>query len=77
MTPREIAQTISSSRREFLRTATGAMVAGALLRPPLLRAFTLPRARKAVVVTFGGGARDDETFAPDGQDNIPHMLSEL
>src|SRR5205085_1008215 len=37
----------------------------------------LPRARKAVVVTFGGGARDDETFAPDGQDNIPHMLTEL
>jgi hypothetical protein len=37
----------------------------------------LPRARKAVVVTFGGGARDDETFAPDGQDNIPHMLAEL
>jgi hypothetical protein len=53
------------------------MVAGALLRPPLLRAFALPRARKAVVVTFGGGARDDETFAPDGQDNIPHMLAEL
>jgi hypothetical protein len=77
MTPREIAQTISSSRREFLRTATGAVVAGALLRPPFLRALSLPRGRKAVVVTFGGGARDDETFAPDGQDNIPHMLSEL
>ncbi|HMF76220.1 MAG TPA: hypothetical protein VK604_11210, partial [Bryobacteraceae bacterium] len=77
MTPREIAQAISSSRREFLRRATGAMVAGALLRPPLLRAFAPPRARKAVVVTFGGGARDDETFAPDGQDNIPRMLAEL
>lgn len=37
----------------------------------------MPRARKAVVVTFGGGARDDETFAPDGQGNIPHMLTEL
>jgi hypothetical protein len=35
------------------------------------------RGRKVVVVTFGGGARDDETFAPDGQDNIPHMLAEL
>ncbi|MBV9677146.1 MAG: hypothetical protein JO185_12495 [Acidobacteriaceae bacterium] len=30
-----------------------------------------------VVVTFGGGARDDETFAPDGQENIPHLLTEL
>jgi hypothetical protein len=30
-----------------------------------------------VVVTFGGGARDEETFMPDGQRNIPHLLSEL
>jgi hypothetical protein len=35
------------------------------------------RNRKAVVVTFGGGARDDETFVPDGQENIPHLLNEL
>jgi hypothetical protein len=33
--------------------------------------------RKMIVVTFGGGARDQETFAPDGQANIPHMLGEL
>ncbi len=37
----------------------------------------LPRKRKVVVVTFGGGARDEETFAPEGQENIPHMLNEL
>ena len=30
-----------------------------------------------VVVTFGGGARDEETFMPGGQENIPHLLSEL
>lgn len=30
-----------------------------------------------IVVTFGGGARDQETFAPEGQANIPHMLTEL
>jgi len=30
-----------------------------------------------VVVTFGGGARDEETFAPEGQENIPHMLNDL
>ena len=29
------------------------------------------------MVTFGGGARDDETFAPDGQENIPHLLNDL
>lgn len=37
----------------------------------------LPRAPKVVVVTFGGGARDEETFAPEGQENIPHMIAEL
>ena len=36
-----------------------------------------PRGRKAVVVTFGGGARDEETFMPEGQENIPHLLTEL
>jgi hypothetical protein len=33
--------------------------------------------RKVVVVTFGGGARDQETFAPEGQENIPHLMHEL
>ncbi|HUI43334.1 MAG TPA: hypothetical protein VL523_15325 [Terriglobia bacterium] len=42
-----------------------------------LRALAAPRARKVLVVTFGGGARDDETFMPDGQENIPHLLTEL
>ena len=30
-----------------------------------------------MVITFGGGARDQETFAPEGQENIPHLISEL
>jgi hypothetical protein len=30
-----------------------------------------------VVVTFGGGARDQETFAPEGQENIPNMMRKL
>lgn len=77
LTGRQIAQAISSSRRDFLRQATGAAVAGTLLRPYPLSALAMPHARKAVVVTFGGGARDDETFAPGGQDNIPHMLADL
>lgn len=33
--------------------------------------------RKVIVITFGGGARDQETFAPGGQENIPHLLNEL
>ncbi|MBW4027817.1 MAG: hypothetical protein HIU93_10475 [Acidobacteria bacterium] len=42
-----------------------------------LRAAALPRAQKAIVVTFGGGARDEETFAPDGQENIPCLMKTL
>uniref|UniRef100_A0A372IK06 Metalloenzyme domain-containing protein n=1 Tax=Paracidobacterium acidisoli TaxID=2303751 RepID=A0A372IK06_9BACT len=30
-----------------------------------------------MVVTFGGGARDKETFAAEGQENIPHLIREL
>jgi hypothetical protein len=37
----------------------------------------VPSRRKVVVVTFGGGARDEETFMPEGQENIPHLLTEL
>ena len=37
----------------------------------------MPSRRKVVVVTFGGGARDEETFMPEGQENIPHLLTEL
>lgn len=76
-TPREISQAISLSRRSFLRTATGAGAAAALFGPATLRANAAPKNRKAVVVTFGGGARDDETFAPDGRENIQHLLHDL
>jgi hypothetical protein len=41
------------------------------------RVLAGPSTKKIVVVTFGGGARDDETFMPDGQENIPHLLNEL
>ena len=75
--PRDVAQAISRSRRDFLRHATGATLAGSLLRPYALKAGTPALKQKAVVVTFGGGARDDETFAVDGQQNIPHLLKDL
>lgn len=73
----ERAQAVSLNCREFLRAATGASLASALVGFSPLRAMALPRGRKAVVVTFGGGARDDETFMPEGQENIPHLLGEL
>jgi hypothetical protein len=67
---------VSRSRRQFLQETTGAWLASTLLQSPL-KAAQPPRARKAVIVTFGGGARDDETFMPDGRENIPHLLGEL
>uniref|UniRef100_Q02CJ2 Twin-arginine translocation pathway signal n=1 Tax=Solibacter usitatus (strain Ellin6076) TaxID=234267 RepID=Q02CJ2_SOLUE len=75
--PRELAQAISLNRRSFLRSVTGAGAAAALFGPAALRGIQAPRAKKVVVVTFGGGARDEETFMPDGQENIPHLLNQL
>lgn len=42
-----------------------------------LRASIAAPAPRTVVLTFGGGARDQETFAPEGQEYIPQILSEL
>src|SRR6266516_1235781 len=69
--------TLSRSRRDFLRDAAGLALGSTFLRSPLARAATLPSKRKVVVVTFGGGARDQETFAVEGQENIPHLMREF
>lgn len=74
---RDVARSISRSRRDFLRTATGATLGRAIFGVTPRLALAARRSAKAVVVTFGGGARDDETFNPDGQENIPHLLGEL
>ena len=70
---REATYGLSCSRRDFLRSAAGMVLGGA---SPFLYAGP-SRTRKVIVVTFGGGARDQETFAPAGQENIPYMLKEL
>lgn len=67
---------ISRSRREFLRDAAGLALGSALL-PSVLKGASPSRKKKVVVITFGGGARDQETFAPEGQENIPHLMSEF
>ena len=74
----DIATHLSRSRRDFLRDASG-LVLGAALGggSPFLHGQSVQKRRKVIVVTFGGGARDQETFAPEGQANIPHMLQEL
>ena len=78
LSPREISRHLSLSRREFLRGATGAVLGSALTSAsPYVHGETAQRKRKIIVITFGGGARDQETFAPEGQENIPHLLNEL
>ena len=70
--------TIARSRREFLQGSLGLFSASSMRHFPMLGGHSpLMPAGKTIVVTFGGGARDDETFAEDGQQNIPHLLKEL
>ncbi|HVO56652.1 MAG TPA: hypothetical protein VMT51_03045 [Dongiaceae bacterium] len=69
---------LSWNRREFLRSAAGLALGCSVLPSSILgRSGVLEKNRKVVVITFGGGARDQETFAPEGQENIPHLMSEL
>lgn len=74
---KDAAQEIGWSRREFLRTAAATCAAGSMLGFSPLRAMAIAPTPKVVVVTFGGGARDEETFAPEGQENIPNLMKTL
>jgi len=70
---------VSRSRREFLQALTGAAVSPSTMSFSA-RAASGPRLRldrRIIVVTFGGGCRDEETFLPEGQENIPHLLHDL
>lgn len=74
---RQVSQFVARTRRDFLRDAAGMALGSALFRPAWARAAASSRKRKIVVVTFGGGARDQETFMVEGQENIPHLMSDL
>ena len=69
---------ISFYRREFFKAMCGVAASGTIfgagLRPT---GVSGNRSQKLILVTFGGGARDSETFAPEGQRNIPRLLAEL
>ena len=77
MTLHEVSARQGWQRREFLRAIGSSTVLGTLSSFSPLRAISSPHKQKSVVVTFGGGARDEETFAPEGRENIPCMLAEL
>ena len=75
--PRELSQNLSWNRREFLRTAAGVALGSTFVSTAsIARTAAFPK-KKVVVITFGGGARDQETFTPEGQENIPHLMHEL
>ncbi len=76
--PSELSQNLSWTRREFLRGAAGVALGSTFVSTAsIARAAAFPKSKKVVVITFGGGARDQETFAPEGQENIPHLMREL
>lgn len=75
--PEHAGAMLARTRRDFLRSAAGMTLGSTLVHSPWARAAASNSKRKVVVVTFGGGARDQETFAPEGQENIPHLMREL
>jgi hypothetical protein len=74
---RDIAQRRALTRRDLLRAAAVAGAGWPIHSVSQIPAVLNRKPGKVVVVTFGGGARDEETFAPEGQENIPHLLKEL
>src|SRR5581483_1240310 len=74
----ELSSGLAQTRREFLQSAAGVALGSALMGSSRFAlASAVLKKRKIVVVTFGGGARDEETFAPEGQENIPHLMREF
>lgn len=63
------------SKRRFLQLA-GLSISDRILPTPLRAAEPKPRAgNRVILVTFGGGVRYSETFAPEGLHNIPRLVS--
>src|SRR5207247_3022013 len=60
------------SKRRFVQLA-GLSIANRIL-PSGPRAQGLKRAGRVIIVTFGGGVRYSETFAPEGLRNIPRLV---
>lgn len=65
---------LAFTKRQFLRLA-GLVIADRIVPRRLLAAprEVPPADRKLIIVTFGGGVRYSETFAPEGLHNIPRL----
>ena len=65
-------------RRDALRVMAACMADWWLPRHLFAqRAASKKPERRVIVVTFGGGVRYEDTLAPEGWVNIPHLASEL
>jgi hypothetical protein len=66
---------LALTKRRFLQLA-GLSIAPRILPKRLWAAATRQpqAARKVIIVTFGGGVRYSETFAPEGVRNIPRLV---
>jgi hypothetical protein len=64
---------LSFSKRQFLRLAGLAIAERIIPRRLLAQAQPVESDRKLIIVTFGGGVRYSETFAPEGLHNIPRL----
>jgi hypothetical protein len=66
-------------RRDALRVMAACMADWWLPRHLFAQRISAPRKpeRRVIVVTFGGGVRYEDTMAPEGWVNIPHLASEL
>jgi len=66
-------------RRDALRIMAACMADWWLPRHLFAQRISAPRKpeRRVIVVTFGGGVRYEDTMAPEGWANIPHLASEL
>src|SRR5258707_11409018 len=60
------------SKRRFLQLA-GLSLAGRI-SPQIAQPDPLQRPQRVIIVTFGGGVRYSETFAPEGLRNIPRLV---
>ena len=62
------------TKRRFVQLA-GLSIANRIVPGPLLGQPSAKRpANKVIIVTFGGGVRYSETFAPEGLRNIPRLV---
>jgi hypothetical protein len=67
---------VPPGRRDLLRIAAALLVDSVIPRAARAKESEKP-GNRAIVVTFGGGVRFEDTFAPEGWENIPHLVNDL